>query len=455
MRAGDYCDAVEETIYGKCFPSYGDNSDNYFSNNFNLPIKVGWDKEDHVICKRNNSGSEDTKPEYQYTMSKANCDYDMLKGATMLVKMPCIKVKKEYEDHIQIKLAPYVGYKIAGDCSFEGTVNNRTYNSQIVAFNKLFDREVASSVLSDMGMRTVCVNWTNRIKACELSYPQTWYYSWPSSCGYPLLKLKNDAVVTHRHKLCLNISELINARVWENGEWRIATKIEMEWLDVVSPMIPVPDLILRVKMLSDREKEDIRRNVSCEFPIYDIKTTVCKNPVGSSSKNSIDLESRGLYQAAFLYAARIDYLEANMIGNYTTNMEMEPDSISPIVCTELKTTELQEDVPSIPASISQAAGDGIFPGSRKKCRGILCHMFVTTFQNSNNGGCYPQGQKISLGYEMLPSKKKNIAFIVYCSSLVMQYIQFDSNGPVVLRDRNKPGTRRRYDEDSDRSLRDV
>jgi len=165
--------------------------------------------------------------------------------------------------------------------------------------------------------------WTNELPPYPITTPQPWLFSKRINTGLLILKSNNNITFTFHRRT--KISELLRMKVKiknKDGYEYKEIPCNLNYLDMESDSLPIPELWGRYCQMSDPEREHRKRNeIKHEIWYDDIIITSSNNPTPLGSNVIIPLHNKTPVRHIFWMAQNIKTIKNRNFSNYTTNIE--------------------------------------------------------------------------------------------------------------------------------------
>ena len=253
--------------------------------------------------------------------------FDYLINTCLKVKLPAIKVKDDFKDIVKICWPHNVGLNIVKSASLNS--DEKTVQSFDDIWLNIDGHFFIPHARRDrynimIGNVPFLEEWSGFLPEYPLTIPQPWTYSRTISDALPLFLCK-ESKITHSYKFRLKLSELLRMKFYDSAkkEWR-EIRYDFKYLEGVSTedQLPVPDLWGRHALMTDDERETLRKDAEEKpyktfiddiIPVNSEKVASEGEPVTLEFLTS--LPSRGI----FFVAENILATRNRNYSNFTTN----------------------------------------------------------------------------------------------------------------------------------------
>lgn len=386
----------------------------------------------HKSGEESDSSSDKNRVTSAIYTNKVYHDFTMSSSIALIV--PDLEFKDEYKDNYVVKLKEYIGYSITSEAIFSSPtrlVDRLDPNGQIFLFNKVTKPGMYEKLMRDMGMRTVCVEWTTSISRCVLFYPQMYGYSFWECKMWPVYKQANLSDVTYSYKYTLSIEKHIQMRKlnlntleYENIE------VDMSLLKDPKAEFEIPKLYNRMCDMADAESDKRK--------FLDLDTFYLHTLINCDSPNEITLGStelkleaaikgcKGVTQAIIWALENVSGDKYNITHNYTFDAVETFSSKTGILSNSI-VTDAGEKFLNIPSEIFESQLSSFFRNSGTKS-GILGAPYGVIFCRGNIGGSCVDliGTTLKCTIKATKQKKVRCKFIVRV--LTCETFTFDPQG---------------------------
>jgi hypothetical protein len=278
--------------------------------------------------------------EVDYTVSSK---YDVLFGLSAYIKLPYIRVKKNYADKISICYHHNIGHNIFpyGECKIDKERFVVTDSIWADIYSQVFVSEKKQELYNRMiGKVSILEDWNTELPSYPLIIPQPFFFSKATQVGLPIWKSSNNKISFH-YKYITKLSDLLQMRLKkDNGEYK-EIKCNMAYLEIKakSDSLPAPEMWGRYGIMTDEERDwrttpdpETGEIITQTIYVDDIDITSSKNPISMGSQGDISLKSTSPAKHIFWVASMVN----GKMSNYSTNRENVYQGWNPCAKTSLQ-----------------------------------------------------------------------------------------------------------------------
>ena len=275
-----------------------------------------------------------------YTASKK---FDTLFKSEMITELPAVRVKEKYKATVSICYPRNLGHHII--VKGELRINDDPYQALDSKYLDIWSQYYQKAGMRDLydemiGNIPCLTQWSSELPTYPVTTPQPWLFSRKTNTG--LLLLKSDNTVTFVFERRVKLTDIIRMRVKikskKDGDYQYKEiPCNLNYLEVKSPDIPIPELWGRYYLMTDAERE-WRKNNGNTYSIWydDIIITSSNNPVPLGSKAIIPLHSKYPVRHVFWLVQNIKTIKNRNYSNYTTDINDMYNGFGPCMTAGIK-----------------------------------------------------------------------------------------------------------------------
>lgn len=253
--------------------------------------------------------------------------FHLLIQSVMIWKVPSVRVKKEYENSVQIAWAEDLGFALVREAAMyigDTKVQSADAEWMCVYYQTLDRRAQKHEALEHMiGNRAELQTWTSELREATLIVPQPWYYNESEVFAVPLFFCAEQRV-RHKYMFRARWSEVLRMRrraeaggAGDSGEWRELSEPALNCLEYSEDVLSPPDLIARYVQLTPEELE-YRRRERFYFYIRDVVRWSDDVPKTYGDSVSVEIHTEQPCQAVFFVAQNVEWQKRRCPMRFTT-----------------------------------------------------------------------------------------------------------------------------------------
>lgn len=262
----------------------------------------------------------------------ANNNLHFLTYTYLLLRLPKIEVKKEFEKKIRICWCHNVATNIISDGKFE--VDNEVINSLDHTWLDVHPQYFTKPGFREhynLGVGNIAYleEWKSYLPSVQLRVILPWFYSYHTSHAFPIFRFPGQTQINHRMRFRRKVNELLRMQISSDDgrTWR-SIKPNFKYLHCSAKIISEPEMWAKytyntLEELNWQLKCNSADNVEGKkvYYINDMIAIDSENHAGYGKSISIELKTPHMCKSIFFMAENTDAIKYNNLSNYTTNSD--------------------------------------------------------------------------------------------------------------------------------------
>jgi hypothetical protein len=271
--------------------------------------------------------SEGDLSEKKYNLT--NGKHDLLAYTTFRQLLPIIRVKKEFEQKIQVRWCEDPAINIISDAKLSygsdkiGNLNSKSIRAKLKLFK---GNDEQKFIDNQIGNIPELQQWNIYLPSVTVKFEFPWFYSADDTLGLPLYYSCNDKHFVHSYSLNNKLVNLLRMRILKDDDTYEIIPVDLKYLHVEERIetLKTPEIMgIYIKLLPDEVdsyKCWTRENKYGDFYIEDIVECTSDNPSVYGKKLSVEMNENAIIHTMVWLAENRTAKELGNLSNYTTNI---------------------------------------------------------------------------------------------------------------------------------------